>query len=169
MIHHERTLVIDAEPDAVWAVIGRFMHIDEFAPMVTSVDALTNGADGMGSKRRCLFENGSSMVEEVIGWEPERGYRVLLSDMDPMPLEEAQAEIAVAPTKNGQTKVTWSMDYRVKYGPLGWLLGQTMMKMMMGKVLDGNLKGLADKVLSSQRAAAQSSQKINEEPASVMS
>ena len=38
--------------------------------------------------------------------------------------------------------MTWSMDYRVKYGPLGWLLGQTM----MGKVLDGNLKGLADNV-----------------------
>ena len=25
-------------------------------------------------------------------------------------------------------------------------MGQTMMKMMMGKIIDGNLKGLADKV-----------------------
>lgn len=42
------------------------------------------------------------------------------------------------------------MEYRVKFGPIGWLLGQTAMKMMMGKILDGNLKGLAGKVESQQ-------------------
>lgn len=45
------------------------------------------------------------------------------------------------------------MDYRVKYGPPGWLLGQTMVKMMMGRILDGNLKGLAEKVWSNRMAA----------------
>lgn len=40
----------------------------------------------------------------------------------------------------------WHVDYRVKYGPLGWLMGQTMMKMMMGKIIDANLQGLSDKV-----------------------
>ena len=42
--------------------------------------------------------------------------------------------------------MTWTFDYRVKYGPLGWLMGQTLVKMMMGKIIDANLKGLADKV-----------------------
>ena len=92
MIHHERTLDIDATPEAVWAVIGRYMHIDEFAPLVTSVEALTDGDDGLGSKRRCTFENGSSLVEEVIGWDPGRGYRIRASDLDPMPLHEMLAE-----------------------------------------------------------------------------
>ena len=155
MIHHERSLQIDATPEAVWAVLSRFMHIDTFAPQVTSVDALTNGEDGMGSKRRCHFENGGSMVEEVVKWEPNRGYRVRLSEMDPMPLDEAFAELSVAPANAGQSVVTWSMDYRVKYGPIGWLLGQTMMKMMMGKVLDGNLEGLADMIRSNRTAATQ--------------
>ena len=40
MIHFERTLEINAKPDAVWAVLGNFMHIDEFAPEIESVDAL---------------------------------------------------------------------------------------------------------------------------------
>jgi len=48
--------------------------------------------------------------------------------------------------------VIWDLDYRVKFGPFGWLLGQTMMKMMMGKIIDGNLKGLADKVQANQNA-----------------
>lgn len=146
MIHHARTSEIDATPEAVWAVIGRYMHIDEFAPFVTSVDALTGGEDGIGSKRRNHFDNGSSMVEEVIEWEPNRGYRVRSSEMEPMPLHEAFAELSVVPLSSDGSKLTWSMDYRVKYGPFGWLLGQTMMRLMMGKVLDANLKGLAANV-----------------------
>ena len=146
MIHYQRTLDISATSDAIWAVIGRFMHIDDFAPQVKSVEPLTTGADGVGSKRRCHFDNGTSLVEEVIAWKPNQSYRVRLSEMDAMPLHHAEAELSLPPTLNGQTRVTWSMDYRVKFGPLGWVLGQTMMKLMMGKILDGNLRGLADKV-----------------------
>ena len=148
MIHYQRALVIEASPEQVWTVIARFMHIDEFAPLVKAVDALTDGDTGIGSRRRCHFEDGNSLVEEVTAWQENRGYRVRLSDTDPMPLKEAYAELSIAPQGAGRTKVSWSMDYRVKYGPLGWLLGQTMMKMMMGKVLDGNLKGLADQAAS---------------------
>ena len=68
--------------------------------------------------------------------------------MEAMPLDEAHAELTVEPLDAGRSRVKWSMNYRVKYGPFGWILGQTMMKVMMGKILDGNLKGLADKVQS---------------------
>jgi len=50
--------------------------------------------------------------------------------------------------QGGRSKVTWTFDCRVKYVPLGWLIGQTLMKMMMGKIIDGNLKGLAGRVLA---------------------
>lgn len=156
MIHHQRTLTINATPDKVWKILGNFMQIDEFAPLVKSVDALTEGADGIGSKRRCHFDDGNSVVEEVTVWKPNSRYRVQLSEMDPMPLKEAWAELSIKPVGGSQTQVIWSMAYKVKYGPFGWLLGQTMMKMMMGKVLDGNLKGLAEKVLSNSRSQAQS-------------
>ena len=157
MIHHERTLDIDATPESVWAVMGRFMHIDEFAPLVKSVDVLTGGDDRVGSKRQCNFDNGTSVVEEVTEWEANRRYRVQLSEMESMPLNEAHAEVSLEPLDSGRSRVKWGMDYRVKYGPFGWVLGQTMMRLMMGKILDGNLKGLADKVLSNQKATSQSS------------
>ncbi|SDR35150.1 SRPBCC family protein [Pseudovibrio sp. Tun.PSC04-5.I4] len=147
MIHFERSLLIDAAPDAVWAVLSRYMHIDEFAPQITSVDALTTGDIGLGSKRRNNFANGTSLVEEITAWKPVKGYTVKLSDMAAMPLNEASSEIRTTPT-GGRTRVTWTFDYRVKYGLLGWLMGQTLMKMMMGKIIDGNLKGLSQKVLA---------------------
>jgi len=154
MIHFRRTRTINATPDVVWAVLGRFMHIDEFAPLIESVDALTDGEDGVGSKRRNHFADGTSMVEEVTGWEAGHKYRVRLSEMAAMPLHEADAEISVAPVDGQHSTVRWTFEYRVKYGPIGWLLGQTMMKMMMGKVLDANLKGLADKVEANRTATA---------------
>lgn len=154
MIHHQRTLTIDASVDAVWAVLSRFMHIDEIAPLVTSVDALTQAQGDVGAKRRCHFEDGNSLVEEVISWEENRGYRVRLLETDPMPLKKAFAELRLKSQGPNKTQVIWSMDYQIKYGPFGWLLGQTMMKMMMSKVLDGNLKGLAGKVQADFAEAA---------------
>ncbi|SMO56174.1 SRPBCC family protein [Ruegeria faecimaris] len=150
MIHHERSLDIDTRPEDIWAILSRFMHIDDFAPQVTSVDALTQGADGVGSKRRCHFENGTSLVEEVTDWQINRGYRVRLSEMSALPLTQAHAAIAVEPLANNQSRVVWSMDYQMKFGPLGWLMGQTVLKAMMGRVLGDNLKALEEKVRSDQ-------------------
>ncbi len=151
MIHFQRTHTINASPEAVWAVLGRYMHIDEFAPLITSVDALTKGEDGVGSRRRNHFENGTSLVEEVTAWVPNQSFTVELSDMAAMPLHEASSKVLIT-AAGDQSKVTWTFDYRVKYGPLGWLMGQTMMKIMMGKIIDGNLKGLAERVHSNQTA-----------------
>jgi hypothetical protein len=149
MIHLERTLEIDALPDDVWAVLGNFMHADEFGPELASIDALTKGKDRAGSKRRSNFTNGGSLVEEILEWEPQRRYhRIQLSEMSSMPIDDAYSRMYVEPTESGRSMVTWDFDFHMKYGPFGWLLGQTMMKMMMGKVIDGNLKGLAEKVKS---------------------
>ncbi len=95
------------------------------------------------------------MVEEITEWKPaKRRYRFQLSEMEPIPLHEAYSAMSVEPTDNGQSMVIWDF-YRVKFGPFGWLLGQTMMKTMMSKIFDGNLKGLADKVRSNWSATAQ--------------
>ena len=113
MIHFQRTHTIDATPEEVWAVLGRYMHVDEFAPLITSVDALTEGEDGLGSKRRNHFQNGTSVVEEVTEWKPGLGFTVELSDMAAMPLHEASSQVSIAPSA-GRSSVTWTFDYRVK-------------------------------------------------------
>ncbi len=146
MIHVQKIHTINAKPEAVWHLLADYMHVDEFCPLVVSVDALTEGKDGMGSKRRNVFSNGTSIVEEVIAWEEGRSMRVLMSEMGTIPMKEAFAEISIEPEGGGRTKVTWGLKFRAKYGPFGWLMGQTMMRMALGKVIMGNLVGLAEKV-----------------------
>ena len=65
-------------------------------------------------------------------------------------MKEAFAEISIEPVNGGRTKVNWGVNFRAKYGPLGWLMGQTMMRMALGKVIVGNLEGLAEKVEGKQ-------------------
>ncbi|NKB67367.1 MAG: DUF1857 family protein [Candidatus Latescibacteria bacterium] len=150
MIHNERTLDVEATPEEVWAVLGRYMHMHEFAPRIESIDALTDGEDGVGSQRRCHFSDGTSVVEEVTAWEPNHRYRLRLVEMGPMPVKEAHATLEVEPLAGGGSRMKMAMDYRMKFGPIGWLMGQTMMKAMMGKIFEGVLNGLMDKVLSNK-------------------
>ncbi|WP_228848146.1 SRPBCC family protein [Halocynthiibacter styelae] len=146
MIQAQRSADIKATPEAVWGELSRFMDLADIAPLVASVDALSEASTGLGAKRRCHFDNGTSLVEEAITWEDGRMMEVRMSEMDAMPLHEGVAKIMVEPSGINHCRVIWGLNYRVKYGPLGWILGRTLMKMMMGKVIDGNLKGLADKV-----------------------
>ena len=146
MLKCTRTIEIKATPEEVWAVLGRYMHIYEFAPLVVATDALTEGEDGVGSKRRNKFENGTSLVEEVTRWEPNQRQTITASELDAFPLREAIADITIVDLQNGLSLVTWILNYNVKYGPFGWILGNTLMKLGLGKVLDGNLKGLSERV-----------------------
>ena len=144
MIHFERSLTIDASPDAVWAVLGRYMHADDYCPEITSVEALTDGEDGVGSRRKNIFKNSSYMVEEVTAWHEGKGFTIKATDMPGMPLKAASSTVRIDAV-GCKSKVTWTFDFKVKFGPLGWLMGQTMMKTAMGKIIDANLKGLASK------------------------
>ena len=151
MIKFKRSQIIDAKPEDVWKVIGNYMEIDEFAPQIVSTEAMTDGENGVGSVRKNVFANGGYMVEEVTDWKPGTGYTIKATEMPGMPLKAATSDLFITPVA-GKSKVTWTFNFRVKFGPLGWLMGQTMMKMMMGKVIDGNLKGLEERVLSGQTA-----------------
>ena len=48
--------------------------------------------------------------------------------MEPIPLHEAYSAMSVEPTDNGRSMVIMDMDFRVKYGPFGWIMGQTILE-----------------------------------------
>lgn len=150
MIRFERSLQMDATPEQVWAVMGRFMHIDAFAPEIARVEALTEEVDGVGASRRCHFVKGGALVETVTNWEDGRSYRVALSEFGAIPMKQAFADLRIEP-RGGAARVVWAMEYQMKMGPLGWLMGQTMVRRSIGKVIDVNLEALAARVASAPK------------------
>ena len=152
MIHVEKALEVNTTVERVWSVLGRFMHIDEFHPRIAKVDALSAQHTGVGARRKCTFKDGTSAVEEVVGWREGESYTFELSGFT-LPLTKAVATLGVTSLGADRARLRMSMDYQVKYGPFGWLLGQTMMRMMMGKVFMVVLNGLRDRVLSGPAVA----------------
>ena len=153
MINIERTVDIDASAEQAWSVLGRFMHIDEFHPRVGQVDVLSEATSGLGASRRCHFKDGTSVVEKVIDWQEGRAYSVELSGFS-MPLNKAIATFAIAPLGPNRCQLKMGMNFEVKYGPIGWLMGQTMMRKMMGSLFLVILRGLEDRVVNGKSPAA---------------
>ncbi len=136
------TRTINANSDTVWVPLADYMNIDRFSPGIVRVEALTSGENGVGSRRRNVFEDGNSVVEEVTGWNAGQSMQLKLTDLQAMPLTAADAEIRLTPS-GSKTTVTWTFRYRMKFGPIGWVLGQTLLKMVMKKAIKSNLEGLA--------------------------
>ncbi|MDQ3091565.1 MAG: SRPBCC family protein [Actinomycetota bacterium] len=153
MITTERSIDIEAPADQVWAVLGRFMHIDDFHPRVSKVDVLSDATAGVGACRRCHFKDGSSVVEKVIDWQDGRAYRAELSEFS-LPLNKAIVTLSVEPLESNRTRAKMSMDFEVKFGPIGWLMGKTMMSRMMGGLFLIVLRGLEERVVRGPKAAA---------------
>jgi carbon monoxide dehydrogenase subunit G len=146
VITTERAIDIDASAERVWAVLGRFMHIDDFHPRVSKVDVLSKDLTGVGASRRCHLKDGSSVVEKVVEWQAGRSYSVELSGFS-QPLKKAIARFGFEPRGPDRSRVTMGMQYQVKYGPIGWMMGKAMMASMMGRLFLVVLSGLEERVV----------------------
>ncbi|MGR3316865.1 MAG: SRPBCC family protein [Candidatus Anammoxibacter sp.] len=138
----EAKLNAKAPVDRVWEVISNYGDVHLYHPMVKSAPILSANDKGVGAKRRCEFYDKSSLVEEVTNWDEGRSISFVLSEMSSMPLKKANATIKVEPVDSKTSLVSINMNFVVKWGPLGWMMGKLMMKPMMKKMFTNVLKGL---------------------------
>ena len=131
----------------VWEVLSDYGNIYKFHPKVKASSILTGNDRGLGAKRRCEFHDKSSVVEEITEWEEGKGFSLVLSEIS-MPLKRAEASMRVAPLGSDASTVTISMDYDVKYGPMGRLMDLMMMRGMMRKMFSQLIEGLEEYALS---------------------
>lgn len=138
----ETKLYSKAPVERVWEVLSNYGGVHLYHPKVKSTPILSNNDKGIGAKRRCEFYDNSSVVEEVTNWNEGRSISVVLSEMSSMPLKRANATIQVLSVDSETSLLSIDMNFNVKFGPLGWMMGQLMIKPMMKKMLTNVLKGL---------------------------
>ena len=149
-----KTLRLAVPAEKAWAIISDYGAIHKYHPGVERSPILNGIERGVGAIRRCEFYDGSSVVEKVISWQDGRSLTVELSGMS-MPLKQAQAQLQVRQAGKGTSDVTITMDFTPKFGPLGWLMGQVMMKPMM--------RGMFTKVLQALETHASTGRLIGPE------
>ncbi|MEH6345286.1 MAG: SRPBCC family protein [Bermanella sp.] len=140
--HVENTSRFNVPANKVWNALNDFGAVANFAPAIET-SPLTNGQNsGIGAKRSCNFYDGTKIVEEIIELKEGESVTVVLTDHT-MPLNSAIATMKVVPVTANSCDITISMDFVVKGGPFGWLLGFVMMAPFMKSVFKKTSQGLA--------------------------
>lgn len=140
-----RTLAVNASHAHTWNIIKDFGGVHRWHPSVETSPLLSSNNEGLGAKRVCNFYDGTHVAEEVVEYRDGEFLSIELSDFS-MPLKRAHANIHVRKLGAQKTEVEFSMDYDVKYGPMGWVMDKAMIQPMMGKLFAQVLKGLGHHV-----------------------
>lgn len=133
---------INASAEKVWEVLDNYGDLDKFSTGVESSPIMGDKQTGMGAKRHCVFYNKDSVVEEVVEYEENKVLTVVLTDLS-APLKTMTAKFKLEKVSDTQCDVSMQMNFVVRFGPLGALLGLVMMRPVMRGIQKTLLSGLA--------------------------
>lgn len=154
MQHAEAVRIIARSPEALWPLVSDVLAVQRWHPSVARAELLSVTSTGLGAARRCHFYDGTNVREEVVTLDEGRRVRMALSEFS-VPMTRLEAEFQLTPTAEGQTEVRFGLDYVVKFGPLGRLLGATVMR--------GQLRKMAAKVLAGLEHHARTGEQVGKD------
>jgi len=138
-IHHE--ILAACPPERVWALLADLESVQHYNPGVRH--AAVEGAlrTGVGARRSCELLPKGRVVERVTHWEDGRAVGLELESHD-WPVDFMRWVTRIEP-HGGGTRITQSLEYQVKFGPLGWLLDQIVMRRKLTSTLNAVFASLA--------------------------
>ena len=121
-------------PERVWALLSDLEAVQRYNPTVRTAKVRGTLRAGMGAERDCELVPKGRVVERVTHWEDGRAVGLEVAESD-WPIHFMRWVTRVEPAGTG-TRITQSLEYRVKFGPLGWLLDTLVMKRKLTSTLD---------------------------------
>jgi uncharacterized protein YndB with AHSA1/START domain len=138
-IHHE--ILAHCPPTRVWELLADLESVQHYNPGVRH--AAIQGAlrTGVGAQRSCELKPKGRVVERVTHWEDGHALGLELEEHN-WPVNFMRWVTRVEPHGSG-TRISQSLEYQVKFGPLGWLLDRMAMKRKLTQNLDAVFASLA--------------------------
>jgi hypothetical protein len=121
-------------PERIWALLADLEAVERYNPGVKRAAVEGTQTSGVNARRSCDLVPKGRVIERVTHWEEGRavGLEVVESDW---PIHFMRWVTRIEPSDGG-TRVTQSLEYAVKFGPLGWLLDRLVMKRKLIAALD---------------------------------
>jgi hypothetical protein len=128
-------------PEHVWALLADLEAVRHYNPGVQRAVIEGTQRSGVGARRACDLVPKGRVVERVTHWDERRalGLEVVESDW---PIRFMRWVTHVEPSGDG-TRISQSLEYEVKFGPLGWLLDHLVMRSKLSHALDEVFASLA--------------------------
>ena len=131
-IHHE--VHAACPPERVWALLADLEAVQQYNPGVRSAAVEGEQRSGVGARRSCDLLPKGRVVERVTHWEDGRALGLEVAESD-WPIHFMRWVTRIEPIDEG-TRITQALEYKVKFGPIGWLLDRLVMKRKLTATLD---------------------------------
>jgi hypothetical protein len=121
-------------PERVWSLLADLEAVQTYNPGVREARIRGERRTGVGATRVCELLPKGRVVERVTHWEEGRALGLEVAESD-WPIHFMRWVTRVEPAAGG-TKISQELEYRVKFGPLGWLLDRLAMERKLRTTLD---------------------------------
>lgn len=145
---------IKADIKKVWEAIADLGGIQQYHPAVTKSYYLEGKREGVGAARHCDFKGGSGIDETVIDWREGKEFTLKLHNGKKMPPFKNAIGRQSVRADGDETIVGLTLEYDLKYGPIGALMDFMMVRGQFEKMVPAMLSGLKKHVESSVTARA---------------
>jgi hypothetical protein len=132
ILHHE--IRAACPPSRVWALLSDLEAVQRYNPSVRAAAIRGDLRTGVGAIRACELKPKGRVVERVTHWEEGRAVGLEVAESD-WPIHFMRWVTRLHPDGDG-TRIEQDLEYRVKLGPLGWLLDNLVMKRKLKATLD---------------------------------
>jgi Polyketide cyclase / dehydrase and lipid transport len=138
VIYH--TFVARCSPQALWQELSNLQAVGQHNPTVRQARISGSIGRGVGTIRECDLVPKGKVIERVTVWEEGRslGLEVMESDW---PVRSMQWVTQVEPAESG-SKLSQRLEYRMKYGALGWLLNAIVLRRAIDRNVGTALQNL---------------------------
>jgi hypothetical protein len=150
-IHHE--IEAACPPGSVWEVLADLEAVQHYNPGVRTAVIKGSRRNGVGAERVCELLPKGRVVERVTHWEDGRVVGLEVTESD-WPIRFMHWVTRIEPAGTG-SRITQTLEYAVKFGPVGWLLDALVMKRKLTAMLDDVFARLARRAEALTVAGAQ--------------
>ncbi len=141
MSNASATRTINANKKDIWAKLADFGNIGDWSSGVVSSNWESDTRHGVGMERHCDLGKGKFLKERVIKCTNQSEMVIDFFDHN-MPLKSGQATFSLGKKEKQGVPVTFSVDYQLKFGPVGALLDKVMVRKEYSRVANQMLTDL---------------------------
>ena len=125
----------------MWEVLADFVGIYRWNPGVRHSYSTSERDHGLLATRRCELLKGDDYLDErILEWNEGESFKVEIYETN-LPLHRNVVKFSLETDGRG-TIVTVAPDYVLKYGPVGWLMNQAVVRRKFKKGMEDLLSGL---------------------------
>jgi hypothetical protein len=137
--------LLDAKcpPETLWGILADLTAVADYNPGIAAARLKGNQAEGTGAQRECDLVPKGKVVERVIEWREGRAVGLEIVESD-WPIHFMRWVTRIEPL-DGASRVKQRLEYRVKFGPIGWVLDRLVMRRKITEGVEAALRGMIRK------------------------